>query len=81
MEERRFPPKNVESARLAQSVERKTLNLVVVGSSPTSGIDLTLLIFPYSNSKFSDKKSAALCFAGSNPALGAMPEYPSGQRR
>ena len=25
------------SARLAQSVERKTLNLVVVGSSPTVG--------------------------------------------
>ena len=25
-------------ARLAQSVERKTLNLVVVGSSPTVGI-------------------------------------------
>ena len=26
------------AARLAQSVERKTLNLVVVGSSPTVGI-------------------------------------------
>ena len=25
-------------ARLAQSVERKTLNLVVVGSSPTMGV-------------------------------------------
>ena len=25
-------------ARLAQSVERKTLNLVVVGSSPTVGV-------------------------------------------
>ena len=30
--------KNVRKARLAQSVERKTLNLVVVGSSPTVGI-------------------------------------------
>ena len=27
----------VDEARLAQSVERKTLNLVVVGSSPTVG--------------------------------------------
>ena len=27
----------VKEARLAQSVERKTLNLVVVGSSPTVG--------------------------------------------
>ena len=27
-------------ARLAQSVERKTLNLVVVGSSPTMGVFL-----------------------------------------
>ena len=27
----------VREARLAQSVERKTLNLVVVGSSPTVG--------------------------------------------
>ena len=29
-------------ARLAQSVERKALNLVVVGSSPTVGVMLTL---------------------------------------
>ena len=28
----------VASARLAQSVERKALNLVVVGSSPTVGV-------------------------------------------
>ena len=28
----------VKEARLAQSVERKTLNLVVVGSSPTVGV-------------------------------------------
>ena len=27
-------------ARLAQSVERKALNLVVVGSSPTVGVDI-----------------------------------------
>ena len=27
-----------KEARLAQSVERKTLNLVVVGSSPTVGV-------------------------------------------
>ena len=30
------PP--VKTARLAQSVERKALNLVVVGSSPTVGV-------------------------------------------
>ena len=29
-------------ARLAQSVERKALNLVVVGSSPTVGVFFTL---------------------------------------
>ena len=28
-------------ARLAQSVERKALNLVVVGSSPTVGVDIS----------------------------------------
>ena len=31
-------------ARLAQSVERKALNLVVVGSSPTVGVLLVSLI-------------------------------------
>ena len=36
------------TARLAQSVERQTLNLVVVGSSPTVGVHLfTFLIFAY----------------------------------
>ena len=30
------------TARLAQSAERKALNLVVVGSSPTVGVMLTL---------------------------------------
>ena len=29
---------NLPSARLAQSAERKALNLVVVGSSPTVGV-------------------------------------------
>ena len=33
-------PRNFLFARLAQSVERKTLNLVVVGSSPTVGITI-----------------------------------------
>ena len=32
-----------KSARLAQSVERKALNLVVVGSSPTVGAFIVLL--------------------------------------
>ena len=31
---------NLPSARLAQSAERKALNLVVVGSSPTVGVSL-----------------------------------------
>ena len=31
---------SLTDARLAQSVERKTLNLVVVGSSPTVGITI-----------------------------------------
>ena len=31
-------------ARLAQSVERKTLNLVVVGSSPTVGAHISMLL-------------------------------------
>ena len=35
-----MPLSNVD-ARLAQLVERKTLNLVVVGSSPTVGIAYT----------------------------------------
>ena len=30
------------AARPAQSAERKALNLVVVGSSPTVGVDITL---------------------------------------
>ena len=34
------------NARLAQSVERKTLNLVVVGSSPTVGIDHSARCLP-----------------------------------
>ena len=33
-----FLCERASSARLAQSVERKTLNLVVVGSSPTVGV-------------------------------------------
>jgi hypothetical protein len=32
-----------QTARLAQSVERQTLNLVVVGSSPTVGVVFLLL--------------------------------------
>ena len=33
---------NLPSARLAQSAERKALNLVVVGSSPTVGVSLVV---------------------------------------
>ena len=35
---RRCPRHRPRTARLAQSVERKALNLVVVGSSPTVGV-------------------------------------------
>ena len=37
---------SVQEARLAQSVERKALNLVVVGSSPTVGASLFLYATP-----------------------------------
>ena len=36
-------PSRVPMARLAQSAERKALNLVVVGSSPTVGVLFTVL--------------------------------------
>ena len=39
---------SLTDARLAQSVERKTLNLVVVGSSPTVGIIAKRLSFQLS---------------------------------
>ena len=35
-----FEGASVAQARLAQSAERKALNLVVVGSSPTVGVNL-----------------------------------------
>ena len=34
------------TARLAQSAERKALNLVVVGSSPAVGVDAVALVIP-----------------------------------
>ena len=37
------PRSPVDVARLAQLVERKALNLVVVGSSPTVGVFFSLL--------------------------------------
>jgi hypothetical protein len=40
-----FPSYNKPTARLAQSVERKALNLVVVGSSPTVG-DINFVFMP-----------------------------------
>ena len=33
---------NISTARLAQSAERKALNLVVVGSSPTVGVSVCI---------------------------------------
>ena len=35
---------SLAQARLAQSAERKALNLVVVGSSPTVGVGATLIM-------------------------------------
>ena len=40
---RRFEPCSKHIARLAQSVERQALNLVVVGSIPTVGVYLSKL--------------------------------------
>ena len=40
----------LESSRLAQLVERKTLNLVVVGSSPTVGVVSFFLFWNLLNS-------------------------------
>ena len=37
----------MSEARLAQSVERKALNLVVVGSSPTVGVFLFFFFFAF----------------------------------
>ena len=45
------------SSRLAQLVERKTLNLVVVGSSPTVGAFLDYFLFIY---LFTNKSSSPL---------------------
>ena len=50
------------TARLAQSVERKALNLVVVGSSPTVG-DLTLNFFASACMDFSIRSQAKQAFA------------------
>ena len=38
-----MPPDSIPIARVAQSVERKALNLVVEGSSPSSGKRFALL--------------------------------------
>ena len=47
-------PKSAFSARLAQSVERKALNLVVVGSSPTVGVPVVNWIL---QSRFQETKA------------------------
>ena len=57
----------MESSRLAQLVERKTLNLVVVGSSPTVGV----LLFAVSTSL-----KLILFFVGPpGGALDTLPEW------
>ncbi len=40
------PQKSTTAARLAQSVEHETLNLRVVGSSPTLGVSIRFLSVP-----------------------------------
>ena len=42
----------VGEARLAQSVERQTLNLVVEGSSPSVGASFFVLVLSVNNSSF-----------------------------
>ena len=77
---------NITIARLAQSVERKTFNLVVVGSSPTagtrvvtlsnSGEKVSLVIASKGSrawSKGTDLRSVASRFVGSNPTSCTIP--------
>ena len=45
---------SLTDARLAQSVERKTLNLVVVGSSPTVGIFFCFVLTFYFSVSYAD---------------------------
>ncbi len=61
----------MDTAFLAQLVERKTFNLVVVGSSPTEGIYIIFYIFGNvpERSKGPDLSSGASCFVGSNPTV------------
>ena len=58
------------NARLAQLVERKTFNLVVVGSSPTVDNNFYFILGNVpERSKGSDLSSDALRFVGSNPTV------------
>ena len=49
-----FAPTTSTTARLAQSAERKALNLVVVGSSPTVGVPVVNWIL---QSRFQETKA------------------------
>ena len=51
-----------QQARLAQSVEHETLNLRVVGSSPTLGGHL--LLYSYALGKFRSGRAQSSCFEG-----------------
>ena len=75
-------------ARLAQLVERKTFNLVVVGSSPTAGTRVVTL--SNSGEKVSlvspqwrnwiAHQTSNLGVVGSNPTADTLVTFPSGQR-
>ena len=55
----------LSGARLAQLVERKALNLVVVGSSPTVGDLLVLFIYKSRALRFSsERRSPCACLQG-----------------
>ena len=57
----RSQDRNLDSlitSRLAQLVERKTLNLVVVGSSPTVGIIFIFYFFARSSKKIKNKNAS-----------------------
>ena len=76
-----FPLSNIQViyffAELAQSVERKTFNLVAVGSNPTFGKVKTFKLnanMP-ERSKGDDLRSSVFVRVGSNPTVGKVKTF------
>ncbi len=63
------PQKSTTAARLAQSVEHETLNLRVVGSSPTLGVSIRFLSVP-NGSQFTAGQQAWLKQTEDTPSQG-----------